>query len=760
MLSSYLGQLIRQCEDHANYQSEYRQKSLQYYNGDMRDVDDREGRSKVISNDLRSSYKKVMPSIMRTFFGGDKVVEYVSTTPEGDYEGHAEQATEYVNRVLVPDKRCGIRRAIHDAIFDALVIRTGILTWEAFTETRVEMHHFSEQNEEAMLGLQGEDIEVLNVEEYVDSATGQPLVDFSVKRTVKEKRICMYAVPRGSFLIMPEVDTIEESPIVGERLQMTRSELISRGYDPEEVNKISARSTPDMDEEGNYSDTYDYKGDDYAENYRRELTKSMEDLTVYRIYVKIDRDDDGVAELYKMLLGESVSDHADNTHMRYIILEDEMVNEAPYASVVSEMEPHQFEGHSLSEDVMPIQRIKTSLIREGMDNLYWQNNLQPAIDKSALEEIDGVLNPEFARPIWLKRGTDVRQAIQWREVPNISPDVFNMLEQMDGLNKQHTGVTDMAGGVDLDKFQSMSPTNAALISEIGASTAEMMIRELAIGGLECAFRGLLKLVVAHPDASKMVKLRGGEWVQFDPAVWDSNMGCVVDIGLGTGSRERDMLGLRLIKEQQSEIVSALGINNPFVTPVQVYNTLRGMAEASGFPSADPYFTKPNDESIQQFMEQQQQKAEESPEKIKAQTQMQIAQMKMQGDQTKAQQQLQIERAQLEADISVKRDELQGKMALENKKAEDHMRIEMLKFELEAMMAKHELALEREKNSMETQQMYQQGQMKLQEMGTQLEFKREENKLDRHSQEHQMMMKGQEHSMKMEQARESRNDRGN
>lgn len=747
MLSSYIGTLIRQCEDWSEYQKEYRQKSLEYYNGDMKDLTSKEWESTAISNDLRATYKKLMPSIMRTFFASDRIVDYVATSPR--HEEYAEQATRYMNYVIVNDKKCGVQKAINDAIFDALIVRTGILSWEAYEEKKIETIQYAGQSPESMFGLEGQDIELTDVEEYTDEQTGQPAVDFTVRRTVSRTRIQLYAVPRGSFLIMPEMDSIEESPIVGERLQMTRSELISRGYDRNLVEKISSQGDPRRDGDGGYDDNAAYQGDDYAEYYRREIAKAQEEVTVYKLYVKLDRDGDGISELYKMLVADAKADWREGAKdSRYVILHDEMVAEAPYAEVLAEMEPHQFEGHSLSEDIMPVQKIKTTLVREALNNVYWQNNLQPAIDRSALEELDGVLEPEFGRPIWLKRGTDVRQAVQWRETPNISTDLFNTMEMMDNLNREHTGVTDAAGGVDLDKFQSMAPTNAALISEIGAAAAETMIRTLAQGGVREAFRGLLKLVITHGDRNKAMRLGSGEWVTYDPRVWDSNMDCVINIGLGTGSRERDALALNLIKQNQAEIVSALGVDNPFVTPVQVYNTLEGIVEAAGFPSAAPYFTKPTDESIQQLMQKQQQAQQQSPEMVRAQTQMQIAQMKMQGDAQKNMQQLQIERAQLEADITVKRDELEGKMQLEHKKAEDHMKIELLKVQLEMMMAKHKLAVEQEKAAIDIQKMYQEGQLQFEQAQMDLQNKREENQITQQGQQQQLLMKGQEHQMKM------------
>ena len=50
---------------------------------------------------MRDSVQSVLPSMMRVFFGAEKVVEFVPRGPEDI--GHAEQATDYVNYILKQD---------------------------------------------------------------------------------------------------------------------------------------------------------------------------------------------------------------------------------------------------------------------------------------------------------------------------------------------------------------------------------------------------------------------------------------------------------------------------------------------------------------------------------------------------------------------------------------------------------------------------------------------------------------------------------
>ena len=61
------------------YLAHIRAESTKYYRGDPfgNEVD---GRSQVVSRDVRDSVQAVLPSMMRVFFGSEKVVEFVPRT--------------------------------------------------------------------------------------------------------------------------------------------------------------------------------------------------------------------------------------------------------------------------------------------------------------------------------------------------------------------------------------------------------------------------------------------------------------------------------------------------------------------------------------------------------------------------------------------------------------------------------------------------------------------------------------------------------
>lgn len=663
--------LIDQCEEFADHQKDARDLALEYYNGNTPDLKAETGRSQVVSKDVRALVKKVMPSLMRTILANDRIGEYEPTGP--GMEEQAEQATDYINHVVVPESMAA--EALHDAIFDAVLLKTGVLKWTAYERARVVMSRHSGQTPDALLGLD-EIGEVADVEQ-----DEQGFISFTLKRRETKVDIRLEAIPRGAFLIHPAASSIEDSPLVGERLALTRSELVSQGYDKDVVWGLRAFH------ESRDPDDAERRGEDDDDDTQRQLATEMEQVRVWDCYVRLDLDGDGIAETHHVVLAEGGKD----TKGR-VVLKNEPAPEVPYAEVVVEREAHQFEGHSVAEDLIDVQRIKTALLRETLDNLYWQNSPQPYVKPGAVMDLEAVYNPLPRKPVLLKDGYTAADAVQWMPIPFTAERSFGMLEYFDKEAKDRTGITDASGGVDPDALANVSATATALINDAGVAQTELMMRSL-VRGIKRAFEGLLRLVVAHADQPRTVRLRG-EWHDFDPRAWDADMHFTVNIGLGAGSRERDLTVLQMILQLQQAIIMQAGPSNPLVKPEQLYNTLAKLAETAGFPSADPYFTKPDPQEVQAQLDAQ--ANQPTPEQIKAQTAAQLEQIKSQA-------RAQVEEAQMQADLVVKQAEIAAERDRQAMKLEADAMIQSLKAELDLYKHRDTMQLEWAKLGQQAQQ---------------------------------------------------------
>lgn len=665
--------MIRQAESHADNMSKDRIRAVEYYQGIMSDTKSDKGKSAMVSRDVRAQIKKVLPSIMRTILGGGRVVEY-QPVGQGDEDG-AEQASDYVGDVVMTES--GGAAAIEAAIHDALLLRNGILKWWFDERKTAKISEHTGLPDDAFAQLVADDaVEVLEHTTREDATDAGPVTvhDAKIKRVVTQRDIRVAAVPRERFLVHPDAVTLDDSILTGEKTRVTRSDLVSMGYDRERVWALSQGDDDDDAER-------DIRRNAVSE--QDEATRANEQIDYYEVFVRFDADGDGISELRRMCfaggLGES-----------NLMLDDD-ADEVQFCDLKVMAQPHQWEGISLFDDMADIQRVKTVLLRQTLDNLYWQNNLQPVMQDGVILNPEAVFNPEFGLPIKSREGTDVRTALGFNQVPFVAKESFAMLAYMDEEAQERTGVTDASAGLAPDALQNMTAKASAMIEQAGIGQAELMVRTLA-QGLRVFFRGLLRLVVKHQDVPRTVRLRG-KWVQFDPRQWNSDMDCTVNTGLGAGTRERDMQVMQQVMLIQEKILAGMGpkIGPMFVNSDNLYSTLERLVESAGLRTPELYFTKPDPAAIQQTMDAAAQAP--SPEMMKVQAQVEADKAKLAADQQIAQSQGQLDMAKAQAENQM----AQQKMQMDGQLAQAKMQAEM---DMARQQMVAEFALKREQMAME------------------------------------------------------------
>uniref|UniRef100_UPI003F49886E portal protein n=1 Tax=Ensifer adhaerens TaxID=106592 RepID=UPI003F49886E len=656
-VASQVSQLVKDCESFRDQLSGDRIKAMEYYDGVMKDVPADPNRSKVVSRDVRAAIKKVLPSIIRTILGNDKVVEY-EPVDQGDEAG-AEQATDYINYIVFPESDG--YDAVQDAAHDALKLRNGVIRWWYDKKRIVEVSRHSGLDEAAMVQLVADDaIEVL--EQALSVATIEtehgpqqiPVYDLKIRRVIEKGCTRLAAVPLEEFLVHPDALSIDDSLCTGLSMKMRRSDLVAMGYDREVIDGLPTTTKDNEKETEEFARRRDVvDADDQAD-------KASQEVDYYELYVRIDADDDGIAELRRMVFAGGTSEKN--------LLENEEWDEVPFADLITERRPHQREGNSITDDMAEIQRIKTVLLRQTLDNLYWQNNLQPIVQEGTIENPEAVLNPKFGQPIRVGQGTDVRAAVGYTSVPLVADKSFAMLGYLDQEATDRTGISDASSGMAPDALQNMTAKASAMVEAAGIGQTELMVRTFA-QGLKRVFQGLLKLTIKHQDQPRTVRLRG-KWVTFDPRHWNAGMDASVNTGLGAGTRERDMMMVQMIQQLQEKLVAALGPDNPYVSPDNVYNSISKTVEAAGLKSPDLYFTKPSPEDVQRRMQEQANKPDPEMQKVQMQAQADMEKAKLQAetDRQKLAAQTQVDMAKIEAESELKRYQIDQEIKLKRDQA--------------------------------------------------------------------------------------------
>lgn len=560
-----LARIVRQAVDddatEGDESSAFRQEASDRYYG-REYGDEVNGRSKVISRDVLETVEWVLAQLLR-IFTGDKFCEFTPTGPE-DVEP-AKQQTDYVNHVLMQD--CSGTLMFYDWFKGALLHRTGLVHWGYLDTTCPKFETFTGLNaEQLQVLLVDEAVEVSEITPRDESGVDGPVFDVRLKRLVTSRKLHIDAIAREDFVIDKAARSIDDSTLCGHRTRKTKSDLRGEGV-PESILDTLQVEESDDDGEAQARDvnTGDTQNADEPGDEQRKYD-------LWTLYVKHDLDGDGYAELLRV---------------RYVgteIIETEPAMEAPYADLCPIRTPHRFEGLSLADVVMDIQRIKTVLWRQALDNLYAANRPQR-------EVVEGKVNPEDIKKTEIGAAIRVREPGMVRDlaVPLATDSTLGMIAYIDQVREERTGTSAASQGRDADQIHDTAKGMAMAVSQ-AQMRIELIARLFAEGGVKRLFVGLYNAIVRNQDGPRMVRLRG-KFIPIDPREWRERNDVSVTVGLGSGTREAQIATLQMIATMQQNLLST---GTPIVNVQKLKHTLTKLIEAAGFRDAGSFLAEPDE----------------------------------------------------------------------------------------------------------------------------------------------------------------------
>jgi hypothetical protein len=572
--------------------STQREKSLEYYQGDKlgNEID---GRSQVVSTDVADTIESLLPNLLRVFTASDRVVSCEPVKAED--APLAEQATAYLNHIFYKENDGFV--LLYNFFKDALLEKNGIL--KVYYDDTVTVEHETYRNltdQEYQDIIDQDDVQVVKHSEKEDELGEESLEQFEnqmsqagldldlptpklhdleIKRTLKKGKIKVDSIPPEEFLIDKNCIKLDEANYVAHRVDITRSELISMGYNKDDVESLPASESAIL----NTEKFARYKNiDDYPFNNSQD--KSTQTVTIYENYVRYDYDGDGIAELRKIVsVGESSEQ----------ILENVPCDHIPFVSVTPIPMPHRFYGRSVAELVEDIQLMKSTVMRQLLDNMYLTNNNRVAI-------MDGMVNMDdllTSRPGGVVRTKQPpNQVMQPIQAQPISGQAFPLLEYLDTIREVRTGVTKYNQGLDADSLNKTATGISAIINQT-QMRAELIARIFAETGVKDLFRKMFELSVKYQDKEKIIQLNN-QYIPVLPTEWRNRFNISIVVGLGTGTKEQQLIILNNILDKQLQAFNLQGQREyPMVSLKNIYNTLSKIVENAGLKTPDSYFINPD-----------------------------------------------------------------------------------------------------------------------------------------------------------------------
>jgi hypothetical protein len=352
----------------------------------------------------------------------------------------------------------------------------------------------------------------------------------------------------------------------------------------------------------------------------------------------------------------------------------------PFAATTPVPITHRFFGRSIADLVMPLQREKTALKRNVLDNLYLSNNprVEVAEQNAGPNTLDDLL---VSRPGGVVR-TKTPGGLNWQVVPDITASIYPMLQYLDAELETRTGLAKQAQGIDANALQNQSATAVAQVFSASQMRIKLIARIMA-EGVRDVFALLHGTIRKHGQQQQTVRLRNA-WINVDPRNWKTRDDMTINVGLGSGGKAAQFAQTMGIANVQKELVAAGKVN--LVGDRELYNTAAELTRIMGHKNPDPFFNDPAAINPQTGQLLHPPPAPPQPPPAPPDPKLLAAQARAQLDQAAAIHKAQLDRQQAQNDAIHQQVKIQAEIELAKIKAGLDAKLSLLDAHLKALTA--------------------------------------------------------------------------
>jgi hypothetical protein len=508
------------------------------------------------------------------------------------------------------------------------------------------------------------DVTIITTKKFAQARVlGVPPEEFGIERGARDIKTCNYC--------FHEVVT------------KTEGQLIAEGFDEDQVKALGDANSR--------SESESLSRDSVGENFTAssEVNSAARLVKITEHYIRMDYEGKGRACLYQVITGGDQSEVLERDGKPCITPFDAI----PFATTTPVPITHRFFGRSMADMVLEIQRIKTALLRSGLDNRYLAGNprVEVAESHAGPNTLDDLL---VSRPGGVVR-TKTPGGLQWQVIPDTAEASFSAMQYLDAVLETRTGIAKQTQGVDANALQNQSATAVAQVFSASQMRIKLIARIMA-EGVRDIFSLLHGTIRKHGQQKETVRLRN-KWVPVDPRQWKTRADMTINVGLGTGGKAQQFAQMMALANVQKEMIA--GGKGHLVGDKELYETAAELTKIMGHKNPDRFFNDPDEKDEQGQPKHPPQPPPEDPAvqvaKVKAQTDQQALQAKSQVDAQADERKAQIEQVQAQADMATEQQKLQGEMALAREKFQMERELKLMDFQLKREMQTAELEMKRE-----------------------------------------------------------------
>jgi len=541
---------LQESRENANTYKFYRGKSM---------GNEIKGRSQIVSTDTFETVEWALPALMDIF----EPAAMPEFEPQGvEDEEPAKRTTQLVRYQFwrLNDGETVLRRAIKDAL---LYRPGGVIKYCWEKEVENEPKSYEGLSGEELAGLAGDPS--YNLKGATETPYGYDVeAEFKVIQFDGPR---IYNVPPWEFLRHPNSTDIKDSPFIAHKKKVTVDYLRrmgKAGYFENVEKAVEDAENPAPDE----TQQQVFVEDGYNREEEKSNDKARQEVDLYECYVHMDVDGDGLLEnRIIFLVGTTIVRNVENVY-KY----------PPFICLRGIEDTHKFSGITIAEMMADLQKLRTFLLRQMVDNMAQANNTRKVYDPTRISHADLMNNVVGAAIRTTRPGVDVRTAIMELPAQPVNPVTFNVLEYVTALGEQRTGISKSFKGIS-DQYQTTASGQFQSINM--ASQRIRMIAKIFGTAMSDLFRAFVFMNKKFMTEAVTARF-DNKTVEITPDDLEGRMDLQMNIFLGAATRQQKVVNLQQVlailgqlqqigipvidaangKEFVTEIISAMELKGP------------------------------------------------------------------------------------------------------------------------------------------------------------------------------------------------------
>lgn len=600
-----------------------------YYGKVNAEVED--GGSDVVVTSIEDSVTTILPDLLALFMGSDRVVEFLPGTNDPIEREVASGATDSAIALFW---QSGGFKALHDSDHESLTTGYGFL--KVFKHEKIVPTWTKEI-------LSPEDVEIRSMEAQVASTENKEDPDeYEVMTYEVESNIKVQAVA-ASNMVWTYSDVFEDAWCIGEVVEMRLGDLVSLGFDPEQLVDIdttiteSSRLRGEKQARENNATTTANK-DENSTN----ISWAQRRINYYETYQKIDFDGDGIPELYKILAAG---------HNRKV-LRRERVDCHPYCRLPTYSVPHSSYSRGVGQRLRNVQEQETIVARAVQDDADLTASPMILVARAAKVDEDQI-------SVWKKRkiiNCEMVDGVKWLEHPSAAQALMATQQALETMREQKVGISQIAAGLDIENMSELTATLTRGVLSAAQRKIDYIARIQSEEGLVPVFQKLLKLMIA--EGSITIQM-GDQTVQVNTKNWNPRWKVRAKVGLGLSGKSEKIQAYTDLYTVLKEICLNLGSENEITNLGKLNNLIRDYGNLHPGLNVDRYINSPDE--VKAFKDKQAaEPPKPDPETMKVQGQLQLQKEKQDTD-------AQLRTAKLQGDAQLAAEKAQADVMLKQQK---------------------------------------------------------------------------------------------